>query len=295
MKQSFPRRSFLVATVALFLGGTNSVWAAPKLSASSAKAKLKKVERELDGRLGVFALNTANGAELSYRDGERFPLCSTFKIFAASAILKKSERDAELLRRVVRYDQSNLVANSPITEKHVGEGMTMAELCAAALRYSDNTAGNLMMRNLGGPQAVTGFARSLGNTQFRLDRWETALNTALPNDARDTSTPRAVGESLERLVVGKALKAEGRAQLREWLLGNTTGAARIKAGIPANWKIGDKTGSGDYGTANDVAVLWPPNRPPIILAIYTTRHKKDASTRNDLIASVARVVVDWLG
>ena len=240
-------------------------------------------------------MNTANSVELSYRADERFPVCSTFKLFAASAILKKSERNAELLQQVIRYGQNNLVANSPITEKHIGAGMTVAELCAAALRYSDNTAGNLLMRNMGGPQAITAYAHSIGNAQFHLDRWETALNTAIPNDARDTSTPRAMGESLQRIAVGDALKPDGRAQLREWMLGNTTGAARIKAGIPASWKIGDKTGSGDYGTANDIAVLWPPNRKPIILAIYSTRNKKGAATRNDVIASVARIVVDWLG
>jgi beta-lactamase class A len=173
--------------------------------------------------------------------------------------------------------------------------MTVAGLCAAALQYSDNTAANLLIRMAGGPQAVTAFARSIGDGEFRLDRWEAELNTAIPGDVRDTSTPGAMGRSLQRLVLGDALASPQREQLRDWLYGNTTGAARIKAGIPADWKIGDKTGSGDYGTANDIAVVWPPGSAPVVVAIYTTQARQDAKPRDDVISSAAKIVAGWFG
>jgi SAM-dependent methyltransferase len=160
---------------------------------------------------------------------------------------------------------------------------------------SDNTASNLLMKILGGPGAVTTFARSIGDLQFRLDRWETALNSAIPGDLRDTSTPNAMASSLQRLAFGDALEPRLQLQLRVWLQGNTTGATRIRAGVPADWQVGDKTGTGDYGTANDIGLLWPPRRSPVVVAIYTTQSEKDAKARNDAIASAARIVVDWLG
>nr|WP_295618671.1 class A beta-lactamase [Chamaesiphon sp. GL140_3_metabinner_50] len=183
---------------------------------------------------------------------------------------------------------------SPITKQHIEDGMTVAALCAAAIGYSDNTAANLLMKIIGGPEAVTTFARSIGDRQFRLDRWETALNSAIPGDLRDTSTPNAMGLSLQRLAVGDALEPHLQLQLRVWLQGNTTGSARIRAGVPTDWQVGDKTGTGDYGTANDLGLLWPPHRAPVVVAIYTTQGEKDAKARNDVIASAARIVVDWL-
>ena len=167
------------------------------------------------------------------------------------------------MQQRIKYQQRDLVTYSPITEQHVKDGMTVAALCAAAMQYSDNTASNLLMKILGGPEAVTAFARSIGDRQFRLDRWETALNSSIPGDRRDTSTPNAMGQSLQRLALGNALEPHLQAQLQAWLRGNTTGAARIRAGVPADWQVGDKTGTGDYGTANDIAVLWPPRRSPV--------------------------------
>ena len=274
--------------------GVQRVAAEPR-AAAQAKAELEKLETGFGGRIGLFALNTANGARLTHRADERFPFCSTFKVMLASAILTRSAEVPGLLQQRIRYRQSDLVNYSPITQKHVADGMTVADLCAAALQYSDNTAANLLIRMTGGPQAVTAFARSIGDSEFRLDRWETELNTAIPGDARDTSTPDAMGRSLQRLVLGDALAQAQREQLRDWMCGNTTGAARIKAGIPSGWKIGDKTGSGDYGTANDIAVLWPPGREPVIVAIYTTQHRQEAKTRDDVIASAAKIVAAWLG
>jgi beta-lactamase class A len=230
-------------------------------------------------------------------------MCSTFKVILASAILKRSTQIDGLMQQRIKYQQSDLVTYSPITKQHIEDGMTVDALCAAAIQYSDNTASNLLMKILGGPGAVTTFARSIGDSpkerlrqrQFRLDRWETALNSAIPGDLRDTSTPNAMGLSLQRLAFGDALEPRLQLQLRVWLQGNTTGATRIRAGVPADWQVGDKTGTGDYGTANDIGLLWPPHRAPVVVAIYTTQGEKDAKARNDAIASAARIVVDWLG
>jgi beta-lactamase class A len=294
MNHSSDRRTFLLAAASLAFSMAPVSRANEKRATASATAQLQELEKAFGGRLGVFAWDTGNGARLRHRAGERFPFCSTFKLIAASGILARSVQVPGLLQQRIRYRQSELVTYSPITEKHVDEGMTVAELCAAAIQYSDNTAGNLLIRMLGGPEGVTTFARSIGDREFRLDRLETELNTAIPGDPRDTSTPEAMGRSVHRLVLGDALPPDQRAQLRDWLYGNTTGAERIKAGIPADWKIGDKTGSGDYGTANDVAVLWPPQRQPVVVAIYTTQHRQDAKWRSDVIASAAKIIVGWM-
>ena len=214
---------------------------------------------------------------------------------AAAAVLKRGERNPDLLKHRIRYTKSNLVTYSPITEKHLVDGLTVAQLCAAALQHSDNTAGNLLIRLLGGPAMVTAFARSTGNDAFRLDRWETRLNTAMPGDARDTATPASMARSLRAFTLGGALAPASRAQLIEWLRGNTTGDKRIRAAVPASWKVGDKTGSGDYGTAHDIAVVWPPDRAPIVLAIYTTHYNADAKRSDAVIVQAARIALDALG
>jgi beta-lactamase class A len=303
MNHSRNRRRLLLAAVSVPLACSLSEiiaavwtsWATQGNATVAAQAQLVKLERTLAGRLGVFALNTANGKQLSYRGDEYFPMCSTFKVILASAILKRSTQIDGLMYQRIKYQQSDLVTYSPITERYVKDGMTVDALCAAAIQYSDNTASNLLMKILGGPEAVTTFARSIGDRQFRLDRWETALNSSIPGDRRDTSTPNAMGLSLQRLTLGDALEPRLQLKLRVWLQGNTTGAARIRAGVPADWQVGDKTGTGDYGTANDIALIWPPRRSPVVVAIYTTQGEKDAKARNDLIASAARIVVDWLG
>lgn len=283
------RRRFLLTAAVLPFALAHSAWAAQRRV--SPRTQLAALEKSFGGRIGVFALDTANGARIEYRAQERFAFCSTFKLLLISDILKRSERDAGLLQRHISYSRKDLATYSPITEKHVGSGMTVAALCAAAIQYSDNTAANLLLKIVGGPAAVTAFARSIGDREFRLDRWETELNTAIPGDLRDTSTPEAMGRDLRRLVLGDALPPRDRERLRDWMYGTTTGAARIRAAVPADWKVGDKTGTGDYGTANDIAVVWPPHRAPIVIAVYTTQHAKAAKARNDVIASSARIVV----
>jgi beta-lactamase class A len=292
MNHSRNRRRLLLAAVSVPIATIWTSWATKGNATVAVQAKLAKLERTLAGRLGVFALNTANGKQLSYHGDEHFPMCSTFKVLLVSAILKRSTQIDGLMQQRIKYQQSNLVTYSPITKQHLEDGMTVAALCAAAIQYSDNTASNLLMKILGGPGAVTTFARSIGDRQFRLDRWETALNSSIPGDRRDTSTPKAMASSLQQLAFGDALEPRLQLQLRVWLQGNTTGATRIRAGVPADWQVGDKTGTGDYGTANDLALLLPPRRAPVVVAIYTTQGEKDAKPRNEIIASAARIVVD---
>ena len=289
------RRSLLLAIAATpLLALVMPSQAAGMQDTTSGPAALAALESASGGRLGVAALNTADGTWLRYRADERFALCSTAKLLVASAILARSQHDPALLQRRIHYPSDALVAYSPITKPHIVDGMTVAELCAAALQYSDNTAANLLMKHLGGPASVTAFARRIGDQTFRLDRWETELNSAIPGDPRDTSTPAAMALATQQLVLGNALAPNQRQQLQGWLRGNTTGDARIRAGVPANWQVGDKTGTGDYGSSNDVAVLWPPGQAPIVVALYFTQHEKEAKPRDDVLASATKIVVKAL-
>ncbi|GAB3255135.1 serine hydrolase [Chitinimonas naiadis] len=292
MPHSPSRRNLLLASAALPLAACTSL--PDSLAGYTTQSRLAALEAASGGRLGVAAINTANGAQSSHRADERFPFCSTFKVIVASAVLKRSETEPGLLQQRITYAKDVLVSYSPITEQHVGTGMTVAELCAATLQYSDNTAGNLLIKLVGGTAAVTAYARSIGDETFRLDRWETELNTALPGDPRDTTSPAAMARDLQRLLLGDALGKVQQVQLSDWMLGNTTGATRIRAGVPKVWQVADKTGSGAYGTANDVGVVWPKDRPPIVLAIYFTHPTPDAPYRNEVLAMAARIVAETL-
>jgi beta-lactamase class A len=221
---------------------------------------------------------------------ERFAMCSTFKLLAGAAVLARVDAGKERLDRRVAYAKSDLVTYSPVTEKHVGAGMTLAELCEAAITVSDNTAGNLLLASLGGPQGFTDFARTLGDTMTRLDRIETALNEATPGDPRDTTTPAAMLANIRTLVLGDALTEPSRGQLKAWMLANKTGGGRLRAGLPGDWAVGDKTGSGEFGTTNDVGVIWPPGRAPIVVTIYFTETKAALEQRIAVLASVGRAV-----
>ncbi|SDP39043.1 beta-lactamase class A [Rhodoferax sp. OV413] len=280
------RRSLLLAAAA-------SPFLPVAAAAPSASQQLQALETAATGRLGVAAFG-AGGASLLHRAEERFPACSTFKLLLASAILARSAQDPGLLQQRIRYTAADLVSYSPITEKHVADGQTVAELCAAALQYSDNSASNLLMRTLGGPPAVTAYAHAIGDTSFRLDRWETDLNSAIPGDTHDTCTPAGMARSLQTLLLGDALALPQRTQLKDWMLGNTTGATRIRAGVPADWRVADKTGAGSYGTTNDIGVVWSPAGTPVVLAVYFTQPDKGAPMRNDVVAATTRIAVQAL-
>ncbi len=249
------------------------------------------LERQHAARLGVYALDTGTGRELAHRPDERFAFASTFKALATGAVLR-SNSVAELAK-VVHYGPADLVPNSPVTGPRTS--MTLRELADAAVRYSDNTAGNLLLRELGGPAGFTRAMRDLGDTTLRSDRFEVELNTAVPGDPRDTSTPRALATTLRTLALGDALPAGERAILVDLLRANTTGGKLIRAAAPTGWVVGDKTGSGGYGTRNDIAVLWPPNRPPIVLAVLSSHPTPDADPDDALVAAAAKIALDALG
>lgn len=288
MNPLIQRRTLLLGASVLPLAGACTAWSGTG-SQSSAEAQLAELESAAGGRLGVVGFNTGSGARIQHRAHERFPLCSTFKLMLAAAVLERSAKDASLLSKNVSYSKSDLIEHSPITEQHVATGMTVAAMCAATIQYSDNAAANLLLKVLGGPSAVTAFARGIGDQAFRLDRTEPELNTSIPGDPRDTTTPAAMSDSIQRLVLGDALGTGQRDQLRTWLLGNTTSTERFLAGVPAGWKVGDKTGAGSYGSTNDVGVLWPPTGAPIVLSVYLTFPQKDARNRNDVVASATRI------
>ncbi|WFE53359.1 class A beta-lactamase [Micromonospora sp. WMMD1155] len=251
--------------------------------------EFRRLEEDFDARLGVYAIDTGTGGTVRYRADERFAYASTFKALAAAEVLDGTT-DAEL-DRVVRYSADDLVTYSPITEQHVAEGMTLRAIADAAVRYSDNTAGNLLLRQLGGPQKFEKELREVGDEVTDPARYETELNEARPGDRRDTSTAAALAEDLRAYAVEDALEPADRDILTGWLKGNTTGAELIRAGVPDGWTVGDKTGAGGYGTRNDIAVIWPPDRAPIVLAVLSSRDQKDADYDNALIARATEIVI----
>ncbi|GAB3985020.1 class A beta-lactamase [Actinoallomurus acanthiterrae] len=268
--------------------------ASAKVSATATPAAertdqaFQALEKQHDARLGVWALDTGTGRVVSWRAGERFAYASTHKVLSSGSVLRQDSM--KRLNTVVKYTSKDLVNYSPITEKNVDKGMTVRALCDAALRYSDNTAANLLFRELGGPSALQAALRRIGDVTTHVDRNEPTLNTAIPGDVRDTTTPWQMGLDLRKYVLSPLLPAPKRAMLIDWMRRNTTGGALIRAGFPSDWTVGDKTGSGDYGTRNDVAVAWPPHRAPIVITVYTTRSTKDAKTDDSLVAAAAKVV-----
>jgi beta-lactamase class A len=257
--------------------------------------EIKRLERESGGRLGVCVIETASGVRHAHRGNERFPMCSTFKALAAAAVLAQADAGKEQLARRIKYDASTLTTYSPVTEKHVGDGMTVAELCEAAVTLSDNSAANLLLASIGGPAGLTSFARSLDDQFTRLDRNEPTLNEALADDPRDTTTPNAMASTLQTLILGtKALSAPSRAQLTEWLIGNKTGDTRLRAGLKKDWRVGDKTGTGSNGTSNDIGVVWPPNTSPVVITAYLTAATVSAAQQNATLASIGRVTSELL-
>jgi beta-lactamase class A len=247
-------------------------------------------ERLARGRLGVAAIDLRDGHRILVRWTQRFPLASTFKLPLVMDVLSRTDRQRERLERAIRIASADLIAYSPVVERRVGTTMTVAELCAAAIQHSDNAAANLLLRAVGGPAAVTAYLRDLGDTMTRLDRNEPALNSATPGDVRDTTTPEAMATLLERLVREPLLAATSKARLFDWMRNAKTGLTRIRAGVPAGWTVGDKTGTTNTG-ANDVAILWPPSGAPIVLAVYLAEVKASDADRDAAIASIARNVV----
>ncbi|KOV88295.1 class A beta-lactamase [Nocardia sp. NRRL S-836] len=251
--------------------------------------RLVALEQKFGARLGVFA--SRGDRTVEHRADERFAFCSTFKGLAAAAVLSR----AVPLDTVVRYTEAELMKSSQITRRHVATGMTVRELCDAAVRYSDGTAGNLVLRTAGGPAELTAYLRGLGDEVTRMDRVEPDITSAVPDDPRDTSSPRALGTTYRKLVVGNALPDAHRAFLRDLMERNTTGGQRIRAGVPKDWKVADKTGTGSYGTVNDIGLAWPPTGEPLLIALMSSKPAEDAAYDQALLAEAAAYVVTALG
>ncbi|KWT58421.1 class A beta-lactamase [Streptomyces albus subsp. albus] len=260
----------------------------------AAVRRLRALEREHQARVGVFALNLATGATLLHRAHELFPICSVFKTLAAAAVLRDLDHDGTQLSRVIHYTGADVTksGHAPVTKDHIDTGMTIRALCDATIRYSDNCAGNLLLRELGGPTAITRFCRSLGDPVTRLDRWEPELNSAEPDRRTDTTAPYAIARTYQRLVLGNALDRPDRALLTDWLLRNTTSVERFRKGLPKDWKVADKSGGGStYGTSNDVAIAWTPDGAPIVLALFTHKPTQPtASGDTPLVIEAATVM-----
>ncbi|MZF83714.1 class A beta-lactamase [Streptomyces sp. SID5643] len=284
----------LGTAAALSLGGGTAQGSTGTATTGTASvtARLRELEREHTARLGVYARNMRTGRTVAHRADELFPMASVFKTLAAAAVLRDLDRDGEFLARRVHYTQEYVTTSgySPITEDHVATGMTVGELCDATIRFSDNTAGNLLLKELGGPTAITRFARSVGDRVTRLDRWEPELNSAEPWRVTDTTTPRAIGLTYARLVLGSALARGDRARLTDWLLRNTTSTEKFRKALPADWLIADKTGGGRYGGNHDVGITWPPDGPPIVMSVLTTQPEEDAPADNPLVAGAAALL-----
>jgi beta-lactamase class A len=277
---------------ALGLAAAGLAFPARAAEADSFQPQIAALERRAGETIGVAVLDTGAGKRFGYRQHERFPMCSTFKLLLAAAILHRADTACEDLARRIPIREADLQPTSPGTKPFVGKDLPVEALCRAAMIYSDNTAANLLLKALGGPQGVTGFARHLGDQITRLDHFELELNKVAPGEVHDTTTPAAMLGNLQKLALGQALSPASRERLTGWLLANTTGGDRLKAGVPTSWKVGDKTGAWvPGGGVNDVAILWPPGRPPILVAAYTWgAPEKDMTARNAVLAEVGRLV-----
>lgn len=295
------RRNFLVASGGLLAGyasgarAFNPTEANKTLNSSPGVALFATLEQRVGGRLGVAILDTASGRHWGYRVQERFPMCSTFKFLAAAAVLRNVDAGAEQLERRVVYGEDVLVTYSPVTGKHIGgSGLSVAQLCEAAVTLSDNTAANLILRSLGGLESFNDFLKTLDDDITRLDRFETELNTAIPGDDRDTTTPEAMTSDLYKILVGDALSASSRQQIQRWMADSKTGDRRLRAGMAPGWRVGDKTGGGDYGTTNDVGIIWPPGGKPLLVSVYLTETTAEADQRDAVIADIGKFIAGGL-
>ena len=264
-------------------------------STSDFPNRILSIEQRTGARIGVAALDTGSGKRLDYRSEERFPMWSTFKFLAAAAILKRVDDGQEKLDRFIHYGAKDILEYAPVTKAHLNEGgMTLGALCAAAIGQSDNTAGNLLLDTIGGPAGLTNFARSFGDEMTRLDRKEPDLNSVSPGDERDTTTPAEMRADMQRLLLGNVLSESSRHQLDDWLRYNETGTLMVRAGVPKTWTVGDKTGRCGNGATNDVAIIRPPGRAPILVAIYSMGSASSAEDRTAIVAEAARAVVESL-
>ena len=285
------RRAFLAGLAALAAAGARAASSAYDDRLAQANDRLAALEKREGGRLGVAVIDSGQGLALAHRADERFPMCSTFKLLASGAVLQLVDEGKESLDRTIPYGPGDLLEYAPVTRAHVGEGgMRLADICAAAIDWSDNTAANLILSVIGGPRGFTEFTRSLGDQTTRLDRDEPSLNTAIPGDPRDTTTPLAMAGDIEAVLLGGVLSEASRRRLEAWLIADKVGDKRLRAGLPPSWGIGDKTGSGDHGTANVIAILRPPGLAPLLAAVYYTESDAPPDGRNAVHKQVGEII-----
>ena len=278
------------------LGGATALsWSFPRIAgaqADSVAERVRAVGDRLGARIGFSMLDSADGSAVAVNADQRFPMCSTFKVVGTGAVLAMVDRGEADLSTPIVIEQSDMVEYAPKTETMIGQTMTLGEICEAALTLSDNVAGNKILETVGGPEALTEWARSIGDETFRLDRWETELNEATPGDERDTTTPAAMAETLRKLTSGDVLSDAGKAHLLTWMTANQTGDAKLRAGLPDDWSVGDKTGGGAYGTMADVAILERPDGSTISVAVYMTETEASFDDRNAGIAEIGKAIAE---
>ncbi len=287
------RRTLTRRTVAGALGLPLAGWSAFSYAKENAplSATIDALATRLPARLGVSLVDHQTGRTVERNADQLFPLTSTFKAFAAAALLARVDDGQEQLDRRIRFPAEALVTYSPVTESRAGDvGMTLREICEAACTMSDNTAGNLLLQAIGGPAGFTGFMRSIGDGVTRLDRVETVLNEGTPGDPRDTTSPRAAAASLDKLLLGNVLSDGSRETLRRWMLGNKVAAPLLRAGLPADWQVADRSGAGGHGSRAIIAVLWPPSAKPTVVAIYMTATDASMDDRNTAIADLGKAI-----
>lgn len=286
------RRVFLW-TSGCVLAGAASLAAAKDLAfpqqAELAQAVLA-AEKASGGRLGLSVIDTGSGARFAHRGGERFAMCSTFKLLLVTAVLCRVDMGHENLSRRVAVLKADILGNSPFSESRIASTASLAELAEATITLSDNTAANLLLPAIGGPAGLTAFLRRIGDSVTRSDRPETDLGAAVPGDPRDTTTPDAMAATVRKILLGDVLKPASRLLLEGWLRATKTGAKRLRAGLPADWQEGDKTGTGEHGTTNDVAILWPPGKPPLIVASFLTESPLDQPARQAILARIGKAI-----
>lgn len=291
------RRTWLSGSVALAACARAGIPPTERTAAPSYRERLAALERETGGRLGVAAWDMEQNSRIAYRENERFLMCSTFKFPLAGAVLQRVDAGRERLDRRIAYDASVLLDNSPVTAKKVPEGsLSVAQLCEATITVSDNAAANLLLSSIGGPPALTRFFRSLGDDVSRLDRIEPELNTSEPGDERDTTSAAAMLHTAHMLLVSEqALRPDSRRLLGDWLTSASTGLERLRSAFPPQLRAGDKTGTGEDGVTNDVAIVWRTSRKPLLVAAYSFGLPGDLHARSAVIGRVGRIVVEALG
>ncbi|MCX5463662.1 class A beta-lactamase [Alcaligenes parafaecalis] len=247
----------------------------------------QEAEQLLQARVGVAVLDTADAQLWQYRADERFPMASTSKALICAALLARGQG---AMKTAWLVKEEAIQSYAPTTENMIGQYVSAAQLCAITMRNSDNTAANGVLEMLGGPEAITSFLRTQGDTVTRLDRNEPDLNEATPGDPRDTTTPKAMVQTLQKLVLGEGLESPSRDRLIDWLRHNEVGGPLLRAGVPESWLVADRTGAGGHGTRGVVAVMWPPERAPLVTAVYITETKASMEERNAAIARIGKAI-----